>query len=148
MPGVVPSILSTKCKDHIQWIKTVFEAEQLELYMSEDDKTVMHCVLGLNGGYLFLGQPMEELGQADPETPAGFMLSLALDSPSDVWNRATSNQATVVTELAVQECGNQFGCFQDPYGFSWGVGNVTDKSVPGVVPSILRDGDCEEHIQW
>lgn len=153
VPGVVATIITNNCKDHIQWIKTVFEAEQYEIYMSEDNKRVLHCVLGLNGGYLYISDPMEELGGGSTDqaaqAPAGFMLSLEMANPTDAWNRATSNQATVVMELAVHKCGNLLGCFRDPHGFVWGVGKATaDDCKPGVVPFILRDGDCEELVQW
>ena len=143
VPGVVTTIISTNCKDHIKWIKVVFEAEQYEIYMSEDNKRVLHSVLGINGGYLYISDPMEDCGQLTQ--PAGFMLSLAMETPIDSWNRATSNGATAIRE---QECGNMFGCFQDPFGFLWGIMKATDKNKPGVLPYILRDGDSEEHIQW
>lgn len=153
VPGVVPTIITSNCKDHIQWIKTVFEAEQYEIYMSDDNKRVLHCVLGLNGGYLYISDPMEEFGgsSAPPQAvqaPVGFMLSLEMESPSEVWNRATSNKAAVLMELAAQDSENQCGCFRDPYGFVWGVGKASDNSKAGVVPFILREGDCQEHIQW
>lgn len=149
VPGVVTTIISTNCKDHIKWIKVVFEAEQYEIYMSEDNKRVLHSVLGVNGGYLYISDPMEECGQlTNLEQPAGFMLNLAMETPIDTWNRATSNGAIAIRELAVQECGNTFGCFQDPFGFVWGIMKTTDKNKLGVLPYILRDGDCEDHIQW
>ena len=151
VPGVVATIITNNCKDHIQWIKTVFEAEQYEIYMSDDSKRVVHCVLGLNGGYLYISDPMEEFGGASTDLvsqPAGFMLSVEMVNPSDAWNRATSNAATVVMELAEQACGGTVGCFRDPHGFVWGVKAVTDNRKPGVVPCILRDGDCLEHVQW
>ncbi len=150
-PGVVSTIISTNCQEHIKWLKTVFEAEQYELYMSDDTKRVLHCVLGLNGGILYISDTMtEEFSNVSAEQgPSGFMLNLEMENLSDVWNRATSNNASVVVELKVQECGNLFGSFKDPYGFTWGlIKREDDKRKPGVVPYILHDGDCEEHIQW
>lgn len=152
VPGVVPTIITNNCKEHIQWIKTVFEAEQYGIHLSEDNKRVLHCMLWLNEGYLYISDPMEEFGGSSSRQgqagPNGFMLSLDMASPSDAWNRATANDASVVMELAVQECGKLLGCFRDPYGFVWGVGKASDDAKPGVVPFILRDGDCEEQVQW
>lgn len=120
--------------------------------MSDDTKRVMHSVLGLNGGILYISDTMEEFPSSRPaveEEPLGFILSLELEQPSDVWNRATSNNASVVVDLQVQQCGNVFGCFKDPYGFSWSLLKREDKkNIPGVVPYILCNGDSEEHIQW
>lgn len=149
LPGVISTILTTKCQEHIQWIKTVFEAEQYEIYMSDDNKRVLHSVLGLNGGYIYISDPIEEFNQAIEDGPLGFTLCLEMEQPSGVWNRATANGASVELELKVHECGNIFGSFKDPFGFVWGLCEVEgDNRKPGVMPYILRDGDCEEHIQW
>ena len=151
-PGVVPTILSNNCQEHIKWLKSVFEAEQYELYMSDDAQRVMHCVLGFNGGILYISDKMEEFfdgSNSIEEEPSGFMLSLEMENPSVVWNRATSNDASIIVDLKVQECGNLFGSFKDPYGFTWSLlKREDDKRKPGVIPYILCDGDCMEHIQW
>ena len=151
VPGVVPNLLSPKCLEHIQWIKTVFEAEQYEIYMSDSNKEVLWCVLALNNGYLYLANPMKEFGrvlEAEDE-PIGFTLCLEMQQPADAWNRATANGAVVLVDLGAQECGAMYGSFKDPFGFVWGLCKVEgDSCKPGVIPYILHDGDCEKHIQW
>lgn len=150
-PGVVPSVISTNCQDHIKWIKTVFEADQNEIYLSEDGKRVLHCVLSLNGGYLYISDRMQDFdeysAEYDEEAP-GFMLHVQVEDPSDIWSRATANKAMVVQELEKQEWGKLFGCFKDPYGFVWGVMKGCDDCQPGVIPHLLDTGDCEQHLQW
>lgn len=148
--GVVCTIISTSCEEHIKWLKTVFEAEQYEIYMSDDSKRVLHCVLAINGGLLYISDEMTELPSDCPlESPTGFMLSLEMENPCDVWNRATANNASVVVDLQVQECGKEFGSFKDPFGFTWSLlKKEDDKRKAGVIPYILKDGDCNNHIQW
>lgn len=153
VPGAVPALISTNCKEHVQWIKTVFEAEQYEFYTSEDNLRVLHCVLGINHGYLYISDPMEEFSKMSAaslaEEPAGFLLSLEMEEAEEAWQRATCNGATVVVEWGMQKCGNLDGCFKDPFGFMWGVMKAAPTGrKPGVVPYIIRDGDCEQHIQW
>lgn len=149
VPGVVCTILSTKCLEHIKWIKTVFQAEQYEIYMSDDNKRVLHCVLALNNGYLYISHPMEEFNQVLEKEPVGFMLNLHLEQPSDVWNRATANGALVQMELQMQKCGKFMGSFKDPFGFLWVLSkDASGSPAPGVMPCIIREGDSEEHIQW
>lgn len=119
--------------------------------MSDDSKKVMHSVLGLNGGYLYIGDEKEEFHSRKLEAePAGFILGLEMKDISDSWDRATSNGATVVQEMEVKDCGHLFGCFKDPFGFVWGVKQVAedDKRKLGVLAYVLHDGDCNKHVQW
>lgn len=149
VPGVVCYIVTSKCQEHIEWIKKVFQAEQYAIHMSEDYKRVFHCALGVNDGYIFISDAMEEFGQVIGEEPVGFTLCVEMEQPSAVWNRATANGATVMMELMAQECGNVYGAFKDPHGFVWGLCKVEGENrKPGVAPYILRNGDSEEHIQW
>lgn len=151
--GVVPSIVSANCQDHVKWIQKVFQAEQLGIHMSSDYKRVLHCVLALNNGVLYISDYMKEFGQNAidlTEEPTGFILHLEVADPTVLYNRATSNDATVMVELKVQECGNLYGCFKDPFGFVWGVMKVTEGAgTPGVVPCLINaKEECEIHVEW
>ena len=92
---------------------------------------------------------MTEFTDDSKQEPSGFYLNLEMENPSEVWSRATANDASVIADLKVQECGYLCGCFKDPYGFTWCLMKMEgEKRTPGVIPYILHDGDSKDHIQW
>ena len=151
--GVVPSIISSSCKEHVAWVKKVFQAEQLGIHMSHDAKRVMHCMLAINNGLLYMSDYGEELGQKSSDysgNPTGFILHLDTPDADAVFSQATNNGAEVIVKLEKQPCENFYGCFKDPFGFVWGILKVEEgKGTPGVVPCLKNSKEnCEDHVQW
>ena len=152
--GVVASVTSPKCEEHVSWIKTAFGAEQLGIHRSNGGKRVMHCILAINDGLLYISDFMEEFGQNQDDivkdTPSGFLLHIDSPDAQALFDRAAENGASVVVKMEQQPCGNLYGCVKDPFGFVWGLMQAQEeKRVPGVTPS-LRHGKvkCAEHIHW
>lgn len=160
-PGVVPSIVSPDCDKHIAWIKNVFRAEQEELYRSKDEKTVMHCSLIVNGGYIYLydkSSAMENRGEgredgAETETgeddSRGIVLHLELEEPKTFWKNALDNGGTVLEDLKQQYFGTVYGSIRDPFGFVWGLMKGGECRKPGVIPYlVLEEGKCGPYLEW
>lgn len=156
-PGVVPYILSPSCDKHIEWLKNVFGARQVEMFRTKDKKKVMHVSMVVNDGILYLADSTCNMeGQANNGTADdeggdvhGFWCHVELEDAKSLWKRAMDNGSTVVFDLKKQYYGGELGCFRDPFGFNWGVAKAGDCRKPGVIPYFfLPDGECEKHIDW
>lgn len=153
VPGIVPTIQSPDCDKHIAWIRNVFNAEQAEIFRSKDEKTVMHCSLVINGGYIYLcdiSTSMEKLPTQDKDFESrGIVLHLELENPSVFWKKALSNGGTVIEDLKQQFWGTLYGSVRDPFGFVWGFMKGGDCRKPGVIPYLmLAEGECKVYMEW
>lgn len=155
--GTIPTLLSPDCDKHIAWIKTVFGAQQESLYRSKDEKTVMHCSLIINQGYIFLCDRSTSLekGGKEPEDGGdgtksrGTVLHLELEDPSPFWKTALNNGATVIESLKQQYWGAEYGSLRDPFGFVWGFMKGGECRKPGVIPYLtLEEGKCQSYVDW
>lgn len=159
VPGVVLTIQSPDCDKHIAWIRNVFGAQQVEIYRSKDEKTVMHCSLVINGGYIYLcdtstsmeAKPKQENDtEKDEFESRGVVLHLELEDPDVSWKKALSNGGTVIEELKKQFWGALYGSIRDPFGFVWGfMKGPGDCRKPGVIPYLMmEEGQCEGYVEW
>ena len=151
--GIIPVIQSRDCTKHITWLKAVFGAEQTAIYHSKDEKTVMHCVLFINDGYLYLcdsSSSMEEKELTEEEREAesnSFILHVECKDPTLFWKNALANSAIVVQDLKKQFWGAVYGKLRDPFGFVWGLMEGGQCRRPGVIPYLMVKG-CEEYLEW
>lgn len=159
-PGLVATLQSPHCDQHIAWIVKVFGAEQVEMFRSKDDKTVMHSALIVNGSYLYLNdsstsmerakRPAEEEGK-DAEIPEsrGIVLHLELEDPHPFWKSALENGASAIEDLKQQAWGALYGSLRDPFGFAWGLMKGGDCRKPGVIPYLVLDaGKGKGCVEW
>ena len=155
VPGVVPTIQSPDCTKQIAWIMNVFKAQQEEIFHSQE-KTVMHCSLIINGGYIYLFDSSTSLErkalgeEADRDSESrGVVLHIELEDPQPFWKNALNNGGTVVEDLKQQYWGTLYGSIRDPFGFVWGFMKGGDCRKPGVIPYlILEAGQCESYMEW
>lgn len=150
-PGIIPTIHSPNCDKHIAWIRSVFNAEQDEIYRSKDEKTIMHCSLIINRGYIYLCDSFEKKGSTEDvyKDSKGTVLHLELEDPNPFWKSALTNGATVIEELKQQFWGGTYGSIRDPFGFVWGLMKGGDCRKLGVIPYLILDkGKCEAYIEW
>ena len=150
--GPIPYLITPgDCAKHVEWLKTVFDAEVKAIHHNEDSKEIMHCWLQLNGGPLFLADQcctiseklgvgqLPETGAEDVKVAIGATKSIFthLQYPTEaavdaVWKKALDNGATVCSELQEQFWGDKYGTFLDPMGFQWAVAaNVREYHGPG-----------------
>ena len=153
--GVTASIISSNCKEHVKWIKTVFLAEQVVVHCSDDDEgRVLHTALTINGGRLYMSDYMKEFHQTSSDVsahpPTGFFLQLDVPDVQGLFHLASGKGAVEVVRPEGHPEGIQFGCFKDPFGQVWGLVQVEEgKGTPGVVPClVLGKQKCEDHVQW
>lgn len=139
--GPVPYLITPgECTKHVEWLKTVFDAEVKGIHHTDDTKKeIMHCWLQLNGGPLYLADQCcmisEKLEEGElPKTAEGVKVPIGMTSPifthlqypteaavDAVWRKALDNGATVRSELKEQFWGDKYGTFLDPMGFQWAV---------------------------
>lgn len=150
-------MLSPSCDEHIEWLKKVFDARQVEIFRSKDLKKVMHVAMVINDGIVFLSDCNCITDEAESYTPAetgkvnvkGVWCHVELTNASSVWKKAMANGSTVVFDLKKQYYGGELGCFRDPFGFSWGIAQAGDCRKSGVIPYLFfPDGECRKHIEW
>lgn len=167
--GVVPTLYSPDCDKHIAWVSNVFKARQAEIYRSKDRKTVMHCSMLINGGYVYLCDASTSLEAAkkdeggkngdetereessvdDDSSQGSTVLHVEVEDPDVLWKAAMVHGATVVEQLKEQCWGGTYGALRDPFGFCWGLLKDGDGRKPGVVPYlVLPGGRCEQHVEW
>ena len=134
--GVVPYFLSPNCPKHVEWMKTVFGAEQGAIYYADDAKTkVSHCSVNINNGVIYLSDygslPGREEDQPVQNECRGVMIQVDLSEEKDVdeiWKKAVENEAKVNMELKVQSWGDYYGTFFDPWGYEWALWSLVKKS--------------------
>lgn len=153
IPTVTPTIQSRDCTKHIIWLKAVFGAEQTEIYHTKDKKSVMHCALIINNGYVYIcdsSSSLEEKQLTEDERAAeskSMILHVECKDPKLFWKNALANGATVVEDLKKQFWGAVYGKLRDPFGFVWGLMEGGDCRKPGVIPYLMVKG-CEEYLEW
>ena len=152
--GVVAYINSPACDKHIEWLKNVFGACQVEMFRTQDNAKVMHVSMVVNGGILHLSDGNCENEASAPseeeiEDTHGFWCHVELEDPNALWKKAMANGSTVVFDLKKQYYGGELGCFRDPFGFNWGIAKAGECRKPGVIPYFfLPDGQCEKYVEW
>lgn len=153
-PNVVAYILSPACDKHIEWLKNVFGARQVEMFRTKNKSKVMHVSMVVNDGIVYLADTkcMDQEPTANDDEiqdTHGFWCHVELEDPYPVWKKAMENGSTVVFDLKKQYYGGELGCFRDPFGFNWGIAKASACRKPGVIPYLfLPDGECEKHIEW
>ena len=152
--GPVPYLISPdgNCTGHVEWLKTVFDAEVKYMYHTDESKKeIMHCHLEVNGGPLYLADGSCEISEklelgelpkeGDVPVPIGTTKAVFchLQYPTEaavdaVWRKALENGATVRSELQLQFWGDKYGTFLDPMGFQWAVAATLKEYDPSKAP--------------
>ena len=118
--GVVASIVVRDAAAAIEFYKRAFGAEELARE-SLDGTRVIHGHVRINGGDLFLNDPLPEHGQP-LQTPQGFRLHLQVDSADRWFARAVAAGAEVVMPVELMFWGDRYGQVRDPFGVLWALG--------------------------
>lgn len=124
--GVIPCIISSDCKKHIEWVKNVFDGKVKQIfYCDASEEKVKHCSMLVNEGYLYLSDnvclPEQSNSNPPPGDKHGVICHINVPDPELVWKKAMGNGATAIVELKVQDWGELYGCFRDTFGFEWSV---------------------------
>jgi PhnB protein len=94
-------------------------------YKDGDDRLV-HCCLGLNGGWLLVSDFFPEHG-LDPVKPRGYTLHLQVPDVDTAYQRAVDAGFTVLRPIELMFWGDRYGELTDPFGVRWSLA-TTPKS--------------------
>ena len=115
--GVVAYVQVSDCAAAIDLYKRVFAAEELGRTLAEGK--IMHAHLRINGGDLFLCDPVMP-GRAD-EVPMGYVLHVQVDDAA-AWFTRAARELDVTMPLEVMFWGDKYGQLQDRFGVRWSIG--------------------------
>jgi uncharacterized glyoxalase superfamily protein PhnB len=117
---------------HISWIEKALGGKR-EMVMPDkrDESKIMHAVVQLNGGPVYLSDRMGSFGAPDDDEPTtGTHLYLGFDALADaeqVWKSAVKNKGKVHMNFAAQFWGSHYGVVEDPFGTIWAVSAPSPK---------------------
>lgn len=112
---VMPYMVVSDAEGFIEFIKTVFDAEE-KLRVNMDDGSVMHCEYSINGGTIMFGQAG---GEWPPFTCGMF---LVVEDVDGLYANGLEHGATSTQEPGERGYGRAAG-FLDPFGNQWWLNN-------------------------
>lgn len=107
----MPYIIASDAKAFIDFIKTVFDAEEI-LRVNNDDGSPMHCEYSVNGGTIMFGQSG---GEWKPSTCGMFVVVSEVDA---IYEKGIAHGASAIQEPGDRGYGRAAG-FLDPWGNQW-----------------------------
>ena len=108
---VMPYLILSDAEAFIDFIKTVFDAEEL-FRVNTDDGSVMHCEYSINGGTIMFGQSG---GEWKP-FPCGMFV--VVNDVDGLYAKGLANGATGIQEPGERGYGRAAG-FLDKWGNQW-----------------------------
>jgi len=116
--GVSPYLTVDGAKKAAEFYVKALGAEIAVETPPDEKGRYMHIHLYINGGSVMLSDAFPDHGYPWVP-PAGFSLTLQVDS-ADFWaNRAAAAGAEVVTPVADMFWGDRYGQVRDPFGIIW-----------------------------
>ncbi len=115
-----PYIMSRDATKHLEWLKTVFDAEVEAIHYVKDSKKIMHTCISLCDGKVMMSDFCE--GKTESFTgDRGIAICLNYENGDGekYWKRGMANGAKPIEEFGMQFWGALFGSFLDPFGFEW-----------------------------
>jgi PhnB protein len=109
---ITPFLLVKNASNLIDFMKQVFEAEEVERYSNEDG-SIMHAVLQIGDSRVMLSDASEQF----PERTS--MLHLYLPDVDTVYQRALSTGATSLREPVDEFYGDRSAGVLDSFGNQW-----------------------------
>lgn len=110
---VMPYLILHDAEEFIIFTKNVFNAaEVFKSYREDDDETIMHAEVRINGCNIMFADTTEDFEAANAN------LFIYVDDADATFQKALDNGATVVTNLADQSYGRSGGV-EDPFGNVW-----------------------------
>lgn len=121
--SVSPYLTCKGASEAIAFYRRALGAEELTRLDGPDGR-IMHACLRINGSSVMLGDEMPECGAMGPAAIGGTPVSMHLlvEDAQAVFRRAVEAGATPVQEPEEMFWGDIFGCFRDPWGHMWSVG--------------------------
>ena len=121
-----PAVRYSDAKAAIAWLKAALSFEEHVAY-ANDDGSIAHAELGLNGNLIMLGTAKADPYGKSPRDLGGTTGSvyIALDAPADIdalFARAKRAGAEIVSEIHDTDYGSHDFAVRDPEGHIWSFG--------------------------
>lgn len=110
--AVIPYLIIRDVAGFIDFAKVVFGATEIMRHMTEDQKSIMHAEIRINGSVIMMG----EASDMWPVNNAGMFVYV--QDADEVYARAMQQGATSILEPNDKEYGRNCG-FKDAYGNVW-----------------------------
>lgn len=114
---VMPYLILKDAAGFIGFMKTVFDAEELQKIM-RDETTIMHAEIRISGTNTIM---LAEATNDYPSQNAG--LFIYVSDATETYKKALDNGGKAVTPLTAQSYGLSGG-IEDPYGNTWWITSV------------------------
>ncbi|MEO5944544.1 MAG: VOC family protein [Ferruginibacter sp.] len=110
--AVMPYLILNDAPAFIEFTKQVFTIQSLFTKYREDDKTIMHGEIRINGCTIMFADSTENYPAANAN------LFIYVENADDTFAKALKNGATIINDLADMEYGRSGG-IKDPFGNIW-----------------------------
>ena len=123
MPSVTPHITLSNAAKAIDFYKQAFGAEELARHLTPDGR-IMHASIKIGDSNIMLNDEFPDWGGC--RAPQGgkqpFVLHIQWENVDSAWERAVRAGAKTTMELKDQFWGDRYGQLEDPFGYTWSMG--------------------------
>ncbi len=129
---ITPSLTVADAKAAIEFYKKAFGAEEREICLGPDGKSVMHAEIKIGDSVIMLNDEFPKMGCVGPLTLGGSPVTMHVyvDNVDEVYDNAIKAGATSTMNVADQFWGDRYGQVVDPYGFKWGISTHISDPTP------------------
>ena len=110
--AVMPYLILNGASKFIDFTQKVFDAKLISTHLRDDQKTIMHAEIGIDGSTIMFAEATEQFA---PQTAHLFIY---VEDADKSFQAAKDNGAEVMTELSDQDYGRTCGV-TDPTGNVW-----------------------------
>jgi PhnB protein len=110
--AVMPYLILNGASKFIDFTQKVFDAKLISTHLRDDQKTIMHAEIGIDGSTIMLAEATEQF------PPQNAHLFVYVEDADKSFQAAKDNGAEVMTELSDQDYGRTCGV-TDPTGNVW-----------------------------
>ncbi len=126
LDGVVAYLTVSDARAAIAFYAEAFGARELHRQDHEPSGKIMHAVLDINGGRLFLADDFPEMNDNKARTPEAFggscvTLHMQVKDVDATVVNAVQHGATMVFPVTDMFWGDRFGKIRDPFGHEWSI---------------------------
>ena len=110
-------------KKAIEFYKTAFGAQVLNVMNGPDGQSVMHAELKIGDSKIYIGDENPEMGAVSPQALNGSPVSLNIytEDCDAMVKRAVAAGAKITMPIADMFWGDRYGKITDPFGHHWGI---------------------------
>jgi PhnB protein len=110
--AVMPYLILNGASKFIDFTQKVFDAKLISTHLRDDQKTIMHAEIGIDGSTIMFAEATEQFA------PQIAHLFVYVEDADKSFQAAKDNGAEVMTELSDQDYGRTCGV-TDPTGNVW-----------------------------